>query len=157
MGTKTLGRIDKFKGGRREWLDWRFAFKAFLGGTDARATYCLNWAAAQNDPINDDATDLEDNADELRRLDGQVYTALSLLAQGDALDKLRQAPEGCGLEPWRRIVTYDEPMNMGHKLKLLHQLLNPTPVAGQSALKTIELWEESISKYQKRSHPCTLR
>jgi hypothetical protein len=61
--------------------------------------------------------DLESNLDVILKLNGQMYASLSLLVQDDALDKLRQVPEGAGLEAWRRIVAYYEPMNRGHKLK----------------------------------------
>ena len=59
-----------------------------------------------------------------KELNGQVCTALSLLVQGDALDKLRQFPDGAGLEAWRRIVAFYEPMNRGHKLRVLHRIMN---------------------------------
>ena len=37
VDTKTLGKMDKFKGGRKEWPDWSFTFKAFLSGVDGKA------------------------------------------------------------------------------------------------------------------------
>ena len=64
----------------------------------------MNWAALQADLVSDETIDLEDDAEAKHRISGQVYTALSLTIQGDALDKLRQVPEGNGLEAWRKIV-----------------------------------------------------
>ena len=43
IDTRQLGRIDKFRGLRKEWADWSFSFKAFLGGVERDAVKCLNW------------------------------------------------------------------------------------------------------------------
>ncbi len=51
-------------------------------------------AASQADPSTDDAIDLESTSDVIHELSRQICAALSLLCPGDALDKLRQAPEG---------------------------------------------------------------
>ena len=61
VDTKTLGRVDKFKGARKDWTDWSFAFRAFLGGVDPKAVEALHWAAAQAETITSVAIDLEDN------------------------------------------------------------------------------------------------
>ena len=98
VDTKTLGRVEKFRGSRKEWPDWSFSFKAFLSGVDGKALEAMSWAASQTDSITDEAIDQEEQAPIIHKLDGQIYTALSLLVQGDALDKLRQVPPGSGLE-----------------------------------------------------------
>ena len=51
VDAKTLGKVEKFKGARKEWSDWCFSFKAFLGGADSPAVKAMNWAAAQVEPI----------------------------------------------------------------------------------------------------------
>ncbi len=32
VDAKNLGRLEKFKGGKKDWQEWSFAFRAFLGG-----------------------------------------------------------------------------------------------------------------------------
>eukprot|EP00975_Prorocentrum_lima_P006065 1309955-Prorocentrum_lima.AAC.1 len=32
VDTKTLGRVDKFEGQRKDWSDWSFSVRAFIGG-----------------------------------------------------------------------------------------------------------------------------
>jgi hypothetical protein len=150
VDTKTLGKMDKFKGGRKEWPDWSFTFKAFLSGVDGKALEAMSWAESQTDLISDEAIDSEDQSQIIHKLNGQIYTALGLLVQGDALDKLRQVPPGAGLDAWRRIVAYYEPMNRGHKLKVLQKIINPKLPPGMNALKALESWEESLSAYEKR-------
>ena len=142
--------MEKFRGGRKEWPDWSFTFRAFLSGVDGKALEAMSWSASQTETITDEAIDSELEAETIHKLDGQIYTALGLLVQGDALDKLRQVPPGSGLEAWRRIVAYYEPMNRGHKLKVLQRIINPKAPQGMSTLKALESWEESISGYEKR-------
>ncbi len=125
VDTKTLGKMKKFRGGRKEWPDWSFTFRAFLSGVDGKALEAMSWAASQTNVITDEAIDSEVEAETIHKLDGQIYTALGLLVQGDALDKLRQVPPGSGLDAWRRIVAYYEQMNRGHKLKVLQKIINP--------------------------------
>ena len=78
VDTKTLGRVEKFKGAREDWPDWSFSFRAFLGGVDSRSVEALHWAAAQSDQITSTVIDLETEAELLHRLDSQIFTALSL-------------------------------------------------------------------------------
>ena len=115
-----------------------------------KALEALSWAASQTETITDEVIDFENNSDIIHRLNGQIYTALGLLVQGDALDKLRQVPASAGLEAWRRIVAYYEPMNRGHKLKVLQRIINPKVPQGTNALKALENWEESVGLYEKR-------
>ena len=150
VDTKTLGRVEKFRGARKDWSDWSFSFRAFLGGVHEHAVHALGWASSQSETITDKTIGEEAEGELLKDLNGQVYTALSLLVQGDALDKLRQCPDGAGLEAWRRIVAFYEPMNRGHKLRVLHRIMNPVAAAGQTPLKAIEQWEEIVKKYEDR-------
>ena len=114
VDTKTLGRVEKFKGLKKDCQDWSFSFKAFLT-SNSMAVEALSWAVGQTDPITEAAIDLEANCETIHKLNGQIYTALNLLVQGDCLDKPRQ----------RRNVAYYEPMNPGHKLKVLHRIIDP--------------------------------
>ena len=98
VDTKTFGRVEKFRGAKKDWPDWSFSFRAFLSGVDGKALEALSWAASQTETITDEVIDLENNPDIIHRLSGQIYTALGLLVQGDALDKLRQVPASAGLE-----------------------------------------------------------
>ena len=102
VDTKTLGRVQRFKGQKKDWTDWSFSFRAYLGGVNSLAVEALDWAAVQMDPITDGAIDLEINSELVHELNKQIYTALCLLVQGDCLDKLRQVRHGAGLEAWRR-------------------------------------------------------
>ena len=102
VDTKRLGRVEKFRSAKKDWNDWSFSFRAFLGGVHPNAVEALAWAAQQADTVNSATIDLEAEAALLQTFDGQIYTALSLLVQGDALEKLRQVPDGNGLEAWRR-------------------------------------------------------
>jgi hypothetical protein len=34
VDAKNLGRLGRFKGSNKDWQDWSFAFRAFLGGID---------------------------------------------------------------------------------------------------------------------------
>ena len=124
-----------------------------MGGVDSDAVKCLNWAASIDKTVDDlvisDAEDVN-RPGHLAQLNGQVCTALSLLVQGDAMDKLRQVPDGHGLEAWRRVVAFYEPTNRGHKLNILNRLTNPRPQPGVSALRNIEAWEDSVTTYERR-------
>ncbi len=110
----------------------------------------MHWSASQTEATADEVIDLESNAEMAHRMNGQIYTALSLSIQGDALDKLRQVTEGSRREAWRRIVAYYEPMNRGHKLKVARKITNPKPSSGMNALKCLEGWQEAVNNYEKR-------
>ena len=72
VDTKTLGKVDKFRGAKKDWVDWSFGLKAFLGGVDARAVKLLNWAANETDEISETDLDLLDEPEAARALNGQV-------------------------------------------------------------------------------------
>ncbi len=79
--------MDKFKDSRNNWPDWLFAFRAFSGRVDSKAVECLLWAAGHTDSIMDEVVDLENNSVLICNMNGHMYTMLSLLVQGEALDK----------------------------------------------------------------------
>ncbi len=91
--------------------------------------------------------DLQSNSGVIHKLIGQICAASSLLVQRDALDKLRQAPEGAGLEAWRRIAVYYEPMHRGHKLSALRRIINPKAPPGMMTLKAVE----NLSRHKWKS------
>ncbi len=62
VDTKTLGRVEKFRGARKDWADCSFAFRAFLGGVDSKVVEALHWAAAQTEVISSVVVDLADAA-----------------------------------------------------------------------------------------------
>ena len=57
VDTKTLGKMEKFRGGRKEWPDWSFTFRAFLSGVDGKALEAMSWSASQTETITDEAID----------------------------------------------------------------------------------------------------
>ncbi len=94
VDSKNLGRLEKFKGGKKDWQDWSFAFRANLGGIDQQTVECLHWAAIQTETIIDKVIDLERNVEMAHRMNGQICAALSFSIRGDAFGQVATGDRG---------------------------------------------------------------
>ena len=97
--TRTMGKPKTFTGQPAEWTTWQFTFKAFACATHARKRGVLELATRKgSDPvINSDMTV------ELQSLSAQLHSMLVMMLSDQALEIVRNSPEGVGAGVWRKL------------------------------------------------------
>ena len=94
IDTRLIGKPGIFAGTQESWPDWGFVFKAYSAALSPRLIVLMD--AAQGEVALVVPTDAIDLA-----LSAQLYYVLCLSVKDRALEKLRAAPVGNGLEVWR--------------------------------------------------------
>ena len=105
IDTRALGKPKTFTGQPAEWTTWQFTFKAFVCATHARMRDVFEIATRLgSDPvINSDMTV------ELQSLSTQLCYKLVMMLSDQALEIVRNSPEGVGAEVWRKLLWEYEP------------------------------------------------
>ena len=146
IDTRTLGKPKTFTG---QPADWQFTFKAFACATHARMREVFELATRKGpDPvINGDMTI------ELQSLSTQLYYMLLMMLSDQALEIVRNSPEGVGAEVWRKLL-WEHELGVGIRCGAMLQSLlkrrfgehDETDLA-----REIESFERDISKYEQQS------
>ena len=102
VDTRLIGKPAVFAGTQDTWTDWSFVFKAYCSALSTRLVALME--AAQGQPALIMPTDPADQA-----ISAQLYYVLALSCKERALEKLRAAPIGNGLEIWRLFCEEWEP------------------------------------------------
>ena len=146
IDTRTLGKPKTFTG---QPADWQFTFKAFACATHARMREVFELATRKgSDPvINGDMTV------ELQSLSTQLYYMLVMMLSDQALEIVRNSPEGVGAEVWRKLL-WEHELGVGIRCGAMLQSLlkrrfgehDETDLA-----REIESFERDISKYEQQS------
>ena len=149
IDTRTLGKPKTFTGQPSEWTTWQFTFKAFACATHSRMRDVFELATRKgSDPVvNSDMTA------ELQSLSTQLYHMLLMMLSDQALEIVRNTPEGVGAEVWRKLLWEYEP-GVGIRYGAMLQSLlkrrfgehDETDLA-----REIESFERDISKYEQQS------
>ena len=146
IDTRTLGKPKTFTG---QPADWQFTFKAFACATHARMREVFELATRKgSDPvINGDMTV------ELQSLSTQLYYMLVMMLSDQALEIVRNSPEGVGAEVWRKLL-WEYELGVGIRYGAMLQSLlkrrfgehDETDLA-----REIKSFERDISKYEQQS------
>ena len=98
--TRTLGKPKTFTGQPAEWTTWQFTFKAFACATHARMRDVFEIATRKgSDPVINSDMNVE-----LQSLSTQLNYMLVMMLSDQALEIVRNSPEGVGAEVWRKLL-----------------------------------------------------
>ena len=148
IDTRTLGKPKTFTGQPAAWTTWQFTFKAFACATHARMRDVFESATRKgSDPVIN-----SDMKVELQSLSTQLYYMLVMMLSDQALEIVRNSPEGVHAEVWRQLLWEYEP-GVGTRCGAMLQSLlkrrfgehDETDLA-----REIESFERDISKYEQR-------
>ena len=105
IDTRTLGKPKMFTGQPAEWTTWQFTFKAFACATHSRMRGVFELATRKGSGavVNSEVTV------ELQSLSTQLYYMLVMMLSDQALEIVRNSPEGVGAEVWRKLLWEYEP------------------------------------------------
>ena len=149
IDTRTLGKPKSLSVQTSFWTTWQFTFKAFPCAAHARMRDVFELATRKgSDPvINSDMTV------ELQSLSTQLYYMLVMMLSDQAVETVRNSPEGIGAEVWRKLLWEYEPAVGIRYGAMLQSLLkrrfgehDETDLA-----REIESFERDISKYEQHS------
>ena len=149
IDTRTLGKPKTFTGQPSEWTTWQFTFKAFACATHARMRDVFELVTRKgSDPvINSDMTV------ELQSLSTQWYYMLVMMLSDQALEIVRNSPEGVGAEVWRKLLSEYEP-GVGIRYGTMLQSLLRRRIGEHDETdlaREIESFERDISEYEQQS------
>ena len=148
IDTRTPGKPKTFTGQPAEWTTWQFTFKAFACATHPRMRDVFELATRKgSDPvINSDMTV------ELQSLSTQSYCMLVMMLSDQALEIVRNSPEGVGAEVWRKLLWEYEPgVGIRYGAMLLSLLKRRFGEHDETDLaREIEPFERDISKYEQQ-------
>ena len=142
VDTRLIGKPAVFAGTQESWTDWSFVFKAYCSALSTRLVALME--AAQGQPALIMPTDPADQA-----ISAQLYYALALSCKERALEKLRAAPIGNGLEIWRLFCEEWEPRQRMRFTAMLTSILRielKDPI-----ISSLEVWERAIREYEQQS------
>ena len=149
IDTRTLGKPKTFTGQPAEWTTWQFTFKAFACATHARMRDVFELATRKG-------SDLVINSDmtvELQSSSTQLYYMLVMMLSDQALEIVRNSPDGVGAEVWRKLLWEYEPgVGIRYGAMLLSLLKRRFGEHDETDLaRETESFERDISKYEQQS------
>ena len=149
IDTRTLGKPRTFTGQPAEWTTRQFTFKAFACATHARMRDVFELATRKG-------SDLVINSDmtvELQSLSTKLYYMLVMMLSDQALEIVRNSPQGVGAEVWRKLLLKYEP-GVGIRYGAMLQSLLKRQFGEHDETdlaREIESFERDISKSEQQS------
>ena len=116
IDTRTLGKQKSFTGQTAEWTTWQFTFKAFAAHPKMKEVFDLAARKGSDPVVNSDMTA------ELQSLSTQLYYMLVMMLSDQALEIVRNSPEGNGAEVWRKLL-WEYELGVGIRYKSILQSL----------------------------------
>ena len=86
----------------------------------------------------------------LPKVHEQLYTILCGITEGEAFDIVNASPAGKGLESYRRLCHRFDPMTEGRRANMWRSITNPEKLKLEDLAGGIEIWEESVRKFESR-------
>ena len=142
VDTRLIGKPAVFSGTQEPWTDWSFVFKAYCSALSTRLVALMEAAQGQSDLIM--PTDPADQA-----ISSQLYYVLALSCKDRALEKLRAAPIGNGLEIWRLFCDEWEPRQRMRFTAMLTSILHTELM--DPIISSLEAWERAVREYEQQS------
>ena len=149
IDTKGIGKPKTFSGKTADWQKWLFSFRPWFGCAFEKGKEAMEWAQSQQDEISQEEVSLQ-SIEEV--IDASLYIVLTQLCEGDSIDFVKAAGEGCGLEAWRRLYTNYNPVTKGRLRSTYNNIAKPKQVKDLKNLMAYILkWEDTIKKFQDES------
>ena len=141
---KLLKRTDGFDG--NNFQEWKFRLETSLRATVPEAADLVKWAENESETLDGDSVVLTHHD---REIDNLVYYFLTAACKGEAFDIVRNVPDTCGAEAWRKLCKRFGAKTRGRKVVLLRKCVNPAKIKKLSeAPAIIEKWESDIRRLQ---------
>eukprot|EP00959_Pyramimonas_sp_CCMP1952_P038781 811980-Pyramimonas_sp.AAC.1 len=119
IDTRQIGKPSAFKSERSEWPTFSFKFLNYIASVHPDIRAACDWARGQAAEIT--TTDdlalhmVGTSVESLGTMSSNMYTVLASLVEGEALDILKNVPDGRGFEAWRRLVKNFDPQSAGRR------------------------------------------
>ncbi|CAK0899207.1 unnamed protein product [Prorocentrum cordatum] len=113
----------------------------------------LRWAAEAERPVTiEGARAVHDGVPELETKVNQLYAALiSTTADGsESNDLVTGAPDGNGLEAWRKLHRRWDPTTGPRKRLILRSIISPPKCSADELGSALEKWIQQIGRYERR-------
>eukprot|EP00971_Amphidinium_carterae_P204805 4064705-Amphidinium_carterae.1 len=141
VDTRLLSKPQSFSGEQAAWPAWSFVFAAYCEAVSADLGRLMKQAAAAASPVAYSGRDAE--------LSNQLYLMLVLSTTNRALDKVRGAPSGNGLETWRLFHAEWEPRAAQRFTAMLAAIMKTC--FHEPLQSSVEAWERDIRVYEDQS------
>ena len=157
VDNRGLGKPGMFTNREEDFLTWTRKTSNYVASVFPNSKTILGLAAdaaaGAGAPV--DALQLADEAadighEEARELDGQLYTALMTLTEGDGFDVVIGSGDGHGLDAWRRLHKRYDPLTQNKSRGLLKEVLQPARTKVDDLLGALERHEELVRRYCNR-------
>jgi hypothetical protein len=137
----TVKRMDKFS--KDGFQDWKFRLEMAVKGSSGRLAAVLSWAESQEVSIDPETSvQAEDH-----ELNDNLYYILAQLAEGEALDVVKNVPGQNGGEAWRKLCRHFSAKTRGKRLHMIRKSVNPAKVNKLSdVMAAIETWEMCLRR-----------
>ena len=145
----TLGKPKSFTGETAVWTTWQFTFTAFACAAHPRMKEVSDVATRKgSDPVV-----ISDMTAELQSLRTQLYYMLVMTLNDQALEVVRNSPEGIGAEVWRKLLwEYDPGVGFRYGVTLPSLVKRRFGEHDETDLaREIDSFECDISQYEQQS------
>ena len=139
---KVIEKPGRFDGTRARWKHWATRTRGFIRGVSLKLAGMMRIATEQKEPLTHHGWN-EDEAN----LDAKLYSILSGLLDGEAMDVFCNVEEGHGLECWRQLSRDHEPKSVGHHRTRLMNILDPQLDQNLTFLQKIARWERLVREH----------
>lgn len=157
VDVKGIGKPEALKGSHEEarkmWKSWSYKFESWFGSQWKAGHAALDWARSKGDETITSQLLLDSTLEDVDGIDAHLHVALISLTQGMPYDIVFNSRKKCGLDAWRRLCHFYEPMNSRSNIRLLRRILNQPRVTMGEVRSAIDKWESDIVEYKDRGQP----
>ena len=154
VDVKGIGKPMTFDSQGKNWKMLAAKMGNFVSGVYPEAREVLRWSVEReaHEVITQAGKERKwpDAIDDMKASDGQLYTALLGLVEGEGVDLIMNVVDASGMEAWRRLSHWFDPATSGRKQNLLKNALQPGEFANQLLRQAIGQWERLVKDYEAR-------
>ena len=128
---KGLGKPSVFSGREEDFYVWAKKVENYVTVCSRTCVELLSFAVESQDAVTATSVVLgvpEFDAGLSAKIDGQLFTVLSALTDGESFDVVMSAGGDHGFESWRKMHRRREPYTAGRARSLLREILSPSRV-----------------------------
>ncbi|CAK0880002.1 unnamed protein product, partial [Prorocentrum cordatum] len=154
VDTKGIGKPTTLGDDQEKFGAWNRKMENYVIGVYGESFRpVLRWAAEAERPVTiEGAQEAHGGVPELETKINQLYAALiSTTADGsESNDLVTGAPDGNGLEAWRKLHRRWDPTTGPRKRLILRSIISPPKCNAEELGSALEKWIQQIGKYERR-------
>ncbi|CAK0892530.1 unnamed protein product [Prorocentrum cordatum] len=154
VDTKGIGKPTTMGDDQEKFGAWNRKMENYVIGVYGESFRpVLRWAAEAERPVTiEGAQAAHDGVPELETKVNQLYAALiSTTADGsESNDLVTGAPDGNGLEAWRKLHRRWDPTTGPRKRLILRSIISPPKCSADELGSALEKWIQQIGRYERR-------